>query len=206
MALERLALKPGFWRPHARSLDIRPCYRVGACKGGDSVTTPPGSNESYCATGYGGVLCDVCEPGYVVTAEESCVLCQGGSGSLWGPGIVLLVVVLVLGVSTTAAICKHKAGAVLWKSDKAASVSKSIDQAWSKWSARFARLSYFSVKLKILLSLFQVVTTLNIVYDVPRFPFYFSLLKYLAIFNLDFVRIVPLGCVVRLNFHSTLLM
>ena len=202
VSLETLKLTPGYWRSHGRSLDIRPCYRDGACKGGDSATASAASNSSYCATGYGGILCDVCEPEYVLTSDGSCVLCGGGSGSLWGPGTALLGIVLVLAIGAALTI--------LWKrrDSKSETASKSVaalELLYKKWAARIARLSYFSVKLKILLSLFQVVTTLSVVYDFPRLPIYLNVLKYLSIFNLDFVRVVPLGCVVSLNFHSVLL-
>ena len=204
-SLETLALTPGFWRSHERSLAIRSCYREGACKGGDSVSAPSGSNGSYCATGYGGVLCDVCEAGYVVTSDESCVLCGGGSGSLWGPGAALLGILLVLAIGAALALWKKRDSKELQKSETARNSLAAYDRFQEKWASRFARLSYFSVKLKILLSLFQVVTTLSVVYDFPRLPIYLNVLRYLSIFNLDFVRVVPLGCVFSLNFHSILL-
>ena len=198
--LETLPLQRGFWRAHARSLDIRACYRRNACGGGDNATASSAENGSYCEKGYRGVLCDVCDQGFVLLVDDSCVDCRGGSSSLWGAGGVVAAILLTFGI---VAFLYHTG---VCKFGTSTGKPSQWESWFNKWYSRMTRLSYFTVKLKILLSLFQVVTTLNVVYDLPRFPFYFSMVKYLSVFNLDFVRIAPLGCVITLNYHSTLLM
>ena len=70
------------------------------------------------------------------------------------------------------------------------------------------RTSFFAslaVKLRILISMIQVLSQLSIVYSIP-FPYlYASLLRWVGLLELNFVDILPLGCVFTLSFHMALL-
>ena len=90
--------KPGFWQPLWQREEARrqamssfaptfySCPFMGACV-----------HNSMCATGYEGVVCAICAPGWQLSGS-SCVACLGNSGSsyvLWA----FLVAVLVLCVA-----------------------------------------------------------------------------------------------------------
>ena len=60
------------------------------------------------------------------------------------------------------------------------------------------------VKLRILVSMIQVLSQLELVYSIPFPNFYTKLLKWSGLLELNFVSLLPLGCVVSFNFHSAL--
>ena len=81
-----MVVNPGMWLRDPDSLDIYECPlgRV-ACPGGNAT-------DDRCATGYAGVLCAVCQPGYIQTVE-GCTDCS----SLKAP--YATIVVMAMGAS-----------------------------------------------------------------------------------------------------------
>ena len=86
--------KPYFWQPLSQREEVRreamssftptfySCPFMGACV-----------NNSVCATGYEGVVCAICAPGWQLYGS-SCVACLGSSGSsyvLWAFFVFVLV-------------------------------------------------------------------------------------------------------------------
>ena len=81
-----LFVNPGMWKAGTDSLGIYECpFGPHACLGANAT------NEN-CADGYGGVLCAVCQPGYIQTAE-GCTDCS----SLKAP--IATIIVMVMGAS-----------------------------------------------------------------------------------------------------------
>ena len=81
-----LTVNPGMWLRDPDSLDIHECPlgRV-ACPGGNA-------SDDSCNTGYAGVLCAVCQPGYILSAQ-GCADCS----SLQVP--IATIIVTIMGIS-----------------------------------------------------------------------------------------------------------
>ena len=52
----------------------------------------------------------------------------------------------------------------------------------------------------------QVLSQLELVYSIPFPDLYASLLRWVGMLELNFVDMLPLGCVVKFSFHSKLLL
>ena len=81
-----LTVNPGMWRGSFTSFNIFDCPIRDACLGSNATT-------SLCAPGYGGIICAVCQPGFVKTSD-GCVDCN----TLSAP------IVTIITVSTTVVI------------------------------------------------------------------------------------------------------
>ena len=62
------------------------------------------------------------------------------------------------------------------------------------------------VKLRILISMIQVLSQLGVVYSIPFPSLYSNLLRWIGLLELNFIDILPLGCVMSVGFHFSLLM
>ena len=62
------------------------------------------------------------------------------------------------------------------------------------------------VKLRILISMIQVLSQLGVVYAIPFPSLYSNLLRWVGLLELNFIDILPLGCVMSVGFHFSLLM
>jgi hypothetical protein len=89
MSTSSLAVNPGMWCENFDSLDVYECpLGARAC---------PGGNTTYsCTVGYGGVLCAVCQPGFIPNAG-SCADCD----SLNAPTTVLILAVAAVMMAFT---------------------------------------------------------------------------------------------------------
>ena len=76
------------------------------------------------------------------------------------------------------------------------------DPDWDLGTSFFSKLS---IKLRILVSMIQVLSQLSVVYSIPFPGLYAGLLRWVGLLELNFVDILPLGCVATLSFHTTLL-
>ena len=56
------------------------------------------------------------------------------------------------------------------------------------------RASSVQTKFRIIVSLIQVVGQLGIVFSIPYPPLYSELVKFLGIFSLDLIEVMPLEC------------
>ncbi len=63
----------------------------------------------------------------------------------------------------------------------------------------------FMIKVRILISMFQVLTGINATYSIPYPHAYHQVLKWLGTIELDFVSALPLGCTMPINFHNRFL-
>ena len=73
------------------------------------------------------------------------------------------------------------------------------------WDLGTSFFSQVSIKLRILVSMIQVLSQLSVVYSIPFPGLYAGLLRWVGLLELNFVDILPLGCVATLSFHTTLL-
>ena len=61
-----------------------------------------------------------------------------------------------------------------------------------------------STPAQIVISLYQVVGNLGLVFDVPYPPMYRNVLSWLSIFDLNLFSFVPMACVMDVNFYYVL--
>ena len=61
------------------------------------------------------------------------------------------------------------------------------------------------VKLRILISMIQVLSQIGVVYSIPFPSLYANLLRWTGLLELNFIDILPLGCVMTVGFHFSLL-
>ena len=90
VTLDRLMLKSGWWRPSSRSTTVYACPEAKNCLGGGgganesssadgSTSAGARGRHNYCAPGYTGPLCTVCDLGYFSDAMSGCVACSRAS-------------------------------------------------------------------------------------------------------------------------------
>ncbi|CAN0250034.1 unnamed protein product [Scytosiphon promiscuus] len=70
VTLETLDVTGGYWRATNDSVYILACYNADACIGGQTGA------EDYCAPGYTGPYCAVCEPDYSPSLSFTCTRCS----------------------------------------------------------------------------------------------------------------------------------
>ena len=74
-----------------------------------------------------------------------------------------------------------------------------------KFDFGFFSLDGISIKLRILISFFQILTQLGVVYSIPWPDMYLDLLANLQFFNVDLFRLAPIDCVFpATNFYHSL--
>ena len=74
------------------------------------------------------------------------------------------------------------------------------------WDLMTSSFDSLAVKLRILISMIQVLSQLSVVYSIPFPDLYSNLLRWVGLLELNFVDMLPLGCVLSLSFHTTLMM
>ena len=74
------------------------------------------------------------------------------------------------------------------------------------WDLMTSSFDSLAVKLRILISMVQVLSQLSVVYSIPFPDLYTNLLRWVGLLELNFVDMLPLGCVLTLSFHKTLMM
>ncbi|CAN0364157.1 unnamed protein product [Ascophyllum nodosum] len=191
MTLETLNLMPGFYRTFNKSRDVLECYREEACMGGSNADT-------YCAEGYAGPYCAVCDEGYDSGFQYSCHSCQGSDKSAAiGKAIAVLVIVMfvvALGVTYLVDV-----------------VDQPISERRGRWERRVSSFRDGLVRaipltaIKIVLVCWQIISQFSSVVNVQYPPVYENLLTALSVVNLDLWSILALSCVVKTNFYARLL-
>ena len=64
---------------------------------------------------------------------------------------------------------------------------------------RSDRVEGLAVKLRILISMIQVLSQLGLVYSIP-YPVYSSLLRWVGLLQFDLVNVLPLDCIMTFTF------
>ena len=137
----------------------------------------------------------------------TCELCvSGNSQSIYvGVGVVCSLVVAIV----IFCYCRYKGGDI---ADKSMAASRDFNRA-SEFSTRLknkvgAAWNVFlkiRVPFKILMSYAQIVSGFSFNYQL-RFPVNFNAaMRWFSLANIDFLTLAPMGCVVSVNYHVTLL-
>ncbi|CAM9812920.1 unnamed protein product, partial [Ectocarpus sp. 6 AP-2014] len=87
-----LNIDGGYWRTTTESDNILACYNADACNGGQTGA------DSFCASGYTGPYCAVCETGYAPSLAHTCTRCSSSrrEGSIAATVIAALVSVFTI--------------------------------------------------------------------------------------------------------------
>ena len=217
--LSSLDLNKGWWRPTKYTFKDSPVtqdglrwcrYGTNACRGGTEFY---GGGQSYCEPGHKGPLCAVCDVGYTFDANEGegmskgvCRACKKSSTSISiSPGLVVMLVMLfVVVVVLIYRLARRNAmimrlmnnAIVMAQSDGGAmeDIVEELDHA-DGWKAKLLKLKKsLSVKVKILLSFLQIVTSMGFNLGV-KFPLQFTnFLSALNFVSFNIFVFIPLGC------------
>merc|ERR1711871_1190314 len=199
-------------------------------------TSIPSSCKRSCGLGYGGPKCDLCLPGYFRSALGECVSCALfgdratsmkiflyiGAGlfafTVWG-----LWLFMAADPGATINMINHghccyndkQLKMVQIKKDQRELLRRKHGRGRSTLSSeegseddphKHVLLSFRSEKFKIMLTFVQIFSQFKKSYGV-RWPYLTSTyMRYLAGFNLDIIRVLPLDCIYRTNYYTVLIM
>lgn len=215
--LHHLPLTAGHWRQNPRSQFVRACPYADACLGGTAV------NDASCAPGHRGLLCDICEPLYHGGRGGECTLCSESGDSALTLGLAVGLPLVLLLASIIACVRLRRTAATV-AAQAATTDSKRLSgpkravtsrrllkaaQASAQEGAsarlsklaiiaplarRLTRLSSIAVKLRILISLCQIVSQVGETFEIAYPPFYTDMLAFLSLVTIPF-DLLPFGCV-----------
>lgn len=195
MTVVNLNVSRSFWRTDNSSYDVLQCLAPEHCIGGSDP-------ERQCKEGHIGPLCAVCVDGYASTESGmflKCSSCTDGDPvttiTIWIFAFIFIIF-LMIGISL---FCFSKI------KDRESLVSNS-----SAFHSKVDKFLEFYVQArpyaKIMLSHWQVVGALAFNFDLgfpPLFSIFMTFIS--AIVNLEFLNMLPLGCIMNTNYHDTLL-
>ena len=88
LSLSHMPAQPGYWRAEKLATEIHRCANAKDCVGGE-----PGPNQ--CRSGHGGVLCAVCDAGFVrLPGSDGCAPCGDGVSTDGSTGITIVATAL----------------------------------------------------------------------------------------------------------------
>ena len=224
VTLENLPIEPMFWRSSNRSDFLEDCIFDAACIGNvRNVTNKTETNitASVCGVGYEGPLCAVCSSSYSAQGSGSTLVCEECDGDAnLTVAIWIVFFALILTVSVLSCYYREKAMSNAEKATRKAELASdniddkiensSIALSGRQLSEKFEDASSIWEKVqpgfKIALSYLQVVTVFFVAFDI-QFPPIFARVteKMSGIVNLNFLNLMPLGCILPSNYHRMLL-
>jgi hypothetical protein len=179
-----IAVSAGYWRRHNTSEAVLDCLGdVNGCAGGN-VT-----GDALCAAGYQGPLCAVCADGYY-SSSGLCEACGGGTEL--NPTVVTFLA--IAGVICAIAVFFFYSKCLRDEPDaiNMDMPSPTMFQRSRAWLHR--KYKELRAQFKILITTYQIVSTVPGNLDV-EFPGSFtSFLKAFSVFNLNVIAVVPFSC------------
>jgi hypothetical protein len=198
-----IVVEPDYWRRYETSSVLLECPLIGACLGGE-VT-----GEASCAEGFEGVLCAVCSVGYYLdTDANSCLLCEGSS-LLTPTFIIILCCLYVLLVLLCIRLYRKIVKSTQDDDDvKEEEVEKkkpeTIIEKIKDWYDR--RFSAVQAKVKIVIATFQIILVCQSAFQINLPSSYTNFTNVFQFFNFSIPSILPLSCMFRHDFISTLML
>eukprot|EP00347_Sterkiella_histriomuscorum_P009701 403340212 len=86
--------QPGYWRKSNTTSNFIKCFNTASCLG---MIPPKNNPQGECDTGYQGILCADCQPGYSITSSFKCGQCPEFSLNLFRIIAIFILVVVVIG-------------------------------------------------------------------------------------------------------------
>jgi hypothetical protein len=185
--------------------------------------------EALCTPGHTGALCGTCKANWHGYSDQKlCTECPKGGEflSLFLPLIILLVLLLVallvykkfgtMGLSAEAVL----EGGLKEAAKEAAkeAVAERLDNAVAANDQKegkkqnilltiISRLMKFSVKFKILISLWQILQGLGAIFDIPFPPFYTQAVSSVGgLIQIELPSLMPLDCIFSTSYYSMLVL
>ena len=207
MTLHTLDLSEGYWRTSLNSTEIILCLNNKHCKGGPNIT-------DQCYEGYIGPLCAVCDKDYAGTGTGKsleCNMCTGDAEMttfLYFTGGVLAFVFFILFYIFISRANVEK-GARSFREDSVTVRESGSSLHQFVGAAKEGYISFVSDKgpiVKIIFSFYQIVTMLPFVLDITFPPLFTKISNFFgSIVNLNFVNLMPIGCIMPSNFHHQMM-
>ena len=230
--LEELPVAPGFWRQHNNAEEMRPCFTKAACLGGTNVNEQcaRGQRGPYCAVcdegfvgGGDGALCVSCADGSLLRTLMPGIIIFIVTVLLLGYVLIScwqgkdISHMLTRAVEMDGAKLQRVVSSAFEGSMKRAvtRVSKKkgddraeagAEEASESWFARISnKLEGASVKVKIIVALFQMLNGIGLTFSIRYPQSYRDALNFFgSIFQLDLPKAMPLGCIMNMGFFSSL--
>lgn len=226
---EQMILTPNTWRWDAQAITVYRCPLTNACQGGNST------GENLCTTGFSGVSCGICAPGYFRSeASNMCAPCGSnsiGTYILIGVGFVLIICLViffgpkhsellrqlkVLMVSMNLAQDDATEGNEINGSEN----STTTTDAWYHKARNIPQIeddegdddkpSAFSARFKIVVSTAQIMINAPLSININLSSLMQKIREIFQIFNINIFSFVPLACYYPFTFldamfYSTLI-
>ncbi|CAN0186921.1 unnamed protein product, partial [Scytosiphon promiscuus] len=185
LTLETLSIDGGYWRVLNNSDNIFACYNPDACRGGQTGA------GSFCASGYEGPYCAVCEAGYSPSLGHSCTRCSSSRRQGLVAAAVIAALVAVFAVVT---IFKFL-------------LSTDVGEEGNIGSFRRRVLRAVPVQaLKIIVVVWQILTQFADAANVTYPGVYQAFLGAIDVINFDLGSVLAAGCLWSgIDFHGRLL-
>ncbi|GMH72487.1 hypothetical protein TrLO_g15570 [Triparma laevis f. longispina] len=225
--VENLDIEEGYWRSSRSSSVILPCLvETGEhCVGGNDP-------EDQCAEGYTGPLCAVCQDGYASTGSGmflKCSTCEGGDVTITiavGFGLFFSTIFFLAGLTCCCRKVRRSEEGEDGDNDNDRMTLSNNDSLASKRGQTRKELSKIDSKKKfskvdslieaydecrpygkIVLSYLQIAGGLSFNFDIGFPPLFTQFMGIMAsVVNVEFLSMMPLGCVMNSDSHHTLLM
>ena len=189
----QLPTRANWYRPTNISMVAIQCEVPGACVGGRNA------GQGLCAEGQEGVQCAACKDNWFRQGlRQKCIRCPGG-GAEWiiiiFAGACIAGLVALLSVLRCAQLLRNGSGQ--GRRGRLLRLSDALGR----------RGSSLGIKLKILVSLSQLVRGVGFVFRVEFPPMFEAVSRWLgSIMQVDLPNLLPLDCVRKLSFFDLLLL
>eukprot|EP00752_Nemacystus_decipiens_P006539 g5890.t1 len=190
--LETLEILPGWYRATNETTNIFQCYNEDACLGGQT------GDEDFCADGYTGHYCAVCEPGFSATLGSTCSPCSGLRYSvvLTSTIVLLFALALVVLIGAIHLVSTEPEESFLCR-NHLCRCCKHVGKKNRSLLASF----------KIVIVVWQIVTQFSDVANVAWPGPFEWFLRLVDVINLDVGFVLSAGCVwTGFDFHDRLLL
>ena len=186
---------------------------------GTQGVVPRTFGNGLCAEGHEGLYCALCAEGYHGYSDTKlCQKCEGNAGGLAAQpiifGLFLLVCIIIFVRSSDGAILANamdkEFDAEAMAKESATNAAKSVVPVPKAVQVKvdlFSKLlAKFMPKIKILISLWQVLKGIGFSFSIPYPDVYQDTINFLAdLIEIEVPQILPFECVSRLNFFHKVL-
>ncbi|RYH21675.1 hypothetical protein EON65_20285 [archaeon] len=201
----QLVIDLGYWRRYDNNEAVLQCPVVDGCIGGSAT------GNALCAVGYEGPLCSVCSDGYFFK-DGLCQSCDSTNEM----SITVIVIIALFGLLIGAVMSYYcyfyvYVDMVDLKRQIVDAINRGVPgpqltifQLLYLWIRK--KMQDITVKVKIFISTFQVVSGCTSVFDVNMPNAFAAFADAFSFVNLDVYSIFPIGCAQQMNFMDELLL
>ncbi|CAM9114240.1 unnamed protein product [Ectocarpus sp. 8 AP-2014] len=182
--VETLVINEGYWRASTKSNNILACYNEEACIGGQTGA------YSFCAPGYNGPYCDVCDSDYSPSLAHTCTRCSSSRRHGFMSAAVIAALLVCIAIV--------KFVQYLWSTELGEENVRGFHQ-------RVLRAVPVQA-LKIIVVAWQILTQFADATNVTFPGVYQDFLNLINVINFDLGSVLAAGCLwPEMDFHDRLL-